>query len=183
MAFQDTKTNPEQKILYNIYALFGVAIALSVVPMLSAAIICLLFFTVLLIAAYFIRKREDEHSLVHNHMVFIIRSLWIGALMSLITTVCASFYMLQEIDYVAFNPCAETLAGKSLEEVEAMAYMEFYGYAKPCIDAFIQSNYNTLMISVAIAAGPPLLYIAFRFVKGVSRAVKGYRLADVKSWF
>ena len=174
--------NLEQKKLYNIYALFGVSLALCVVPSVSAAILCVIFFTWLLVAAYRGRNKAEEHSLTHNHMIFIIRSIWVGVLISVISTIIASLYMFQVIDYGAFNPCADVIAGKGIEALEAMGFSEFYALAQPCMEDFINFNYNALVVSVLIAAGPVLLYLAFRFMKGVSRAVKGYRIADPKSW-
>jgi len=174
--------DPDQKKLYSIYALFGVSIALCVLPYMSAAILSAVFLTVLLIAACSLRKKAEPLSLVHNHMVFIIRSLWIAALMSLFTMLAASFYMFQSIDYGAFNPCADTISGQGIEALEAMGYGEFYTIAQPCIDDFIALNYNTLIVAVAIAGGLPLVYLGYRFFKGMSRAVKGYRIADPKSW-
>ena len=174
--------NPEKKKLYNIYALFGVSLATSVIPTVSGAVLCLIFFTWLLIAAYRWRKTAEEHSLVHNHSVYIIRSIWIGVLISVVTMIVASLYMLGGIDYAAFNPCIDKITGYSIEALEAMGFAEFYPLAEPCVDGFISANYNILIVSVAIAAGPPLLYLSYRFIKGVSRAVKGYRLANPTSW-
>jgi len=174
--------NPEQKKLYNLYALFGVSLVLCVLPYVSAAVLCLVFFTWLLIAGYIIRGKADEHSLTHNHATYIIRSLWIGALISLITTCAASFYMFGSLDYGTFQPCADTLVGMGAGAVETMGFQEFYTLAQPCIDDFITFNKNTLMVAVGIGAAPPLIYLAYRFIKGVSRATKGYRLADPKAW-
>jgi len=174
--------NPEQKKLYNLYALFGVSLVLCVLPYVSAAILCLVFFTWLLIAGYIIRGKAEEHSLVHNHTTFIIRSLWIGALISLITTCAASFYMFGSLDYAAFQPCADTLVGMGAGAMDSMGFKQFYDLAQPCIHDFIAFNHNTLMVAVGIGAAPPLIYMAYRFIKGVSRATKGYRLADPKSW-
>jgi len=175
--------NSEQKKLYNLYALYGVSLVLCVLPYVSAAILCLVFFTWLLIAGYIIRRKSEEHSLTHNHTTFIIRSLWIGALISLITTCAASAYMLGNIDYAPFHPCADTLAGMGMAAMESMEMTQFYGIIEPCLDDFIDFNRQPLMIAVGIGAAPPLIYLAYRFIKGVSRATKGYRLADPKSWF
>lgn len=174
--------NPEQKKLYNLYALFGVSLVLCVVPYASAALLCMVFFTWLLIAAYIVRGKADEHSLTHNHATYIIRSLWIGALMSTITGIAAAVYMLGNISYEPFQPCANSIAGIGVEALQAMGSMEIYKLAEPCVADFIGFNRDALIVAVAIGAGPPLLYMAYRFIRGVSRAVKGYRLAKPKSW-
>lgn len=175
--------NPEQKKLYNLYALFGASLVLCVLPYVSAAILCLVFFTWLLIAAYIIRGKTEEHGLIHNHTTYIIRSIWIGALISLATTCAASFYMIGSIDYAPFQPCADTIAGMGVAALESMEMKQFYGLIEPCLDDFIGFNRTPLMIAVGIGAAPPLIYLAYRFIKGVSRATKGYRLANPKAWF
>lgn len=174
--------NPEQKKLYNLYALFGVSLVLCVVPYASAALLCLVFFTWLLIAAYIVRKNAEENSLTHNHTVYIIRSLWIGALISAITGIAAAIYMLGNISYDPFQPCANAIAGIGVETLQAMGGMAIYKLAEPCVADFISFNRNALMVAVLIGAAPPLIYMAYRFIRGVSRAVKGYRLANPKSW-
>ena len=174
--------SPEQKKLYNLYALFGVSLILCFIPYVSAAILCLVFFIWLMVAAYVARNKAEEHSLVHNHSVYIIRSLWVGAVITVITMLFASLYMFANIDYGAFNPCAESIAGKGIEALEAMGYGEFYEMSRPCIEDFIALNYNTLIIAVGIAAGLPLVYLAYRLFKGASRAMKGYRLPETTSW-
>lgn len=177
------QTTPEQKTLYNLYALFGVSLVLCVVPYVSAAILCVVFFTILLISGYVIRGKAEEHSLVDNHATFIIRTLWIGALVSLITTCIASAYMLGSISYDPFMPCAEKIAAMGPSTLESMGMMEVYALAEPCVEAFISFNKQALIVAVAIGALPPLLYLTYRFFKGVSRVAKGYRLANPKSWF
>ena len=176
------KTNPDQKKLYNLYALFGVSLVLCVVPNASAMILCLVFFTWALIAAYMARKSSEEDSLIHNHAIFIIRSLWIGALFSVFTTIAAASYMLGNISYDPFMPCADKIAGLGIEALESMGTMEIYKLSEPCIDSFISFNKEPLMVAVAIGAVPPLLYMAYRFIKGIARASKDYRLADPKGW-
>ena len=171
-----------KKSILNLYGLFGLSIILCVVPYVSAAILCLLFFVVLLTAAYVMRGRAEEHSLIHNHTTYIIRTLWIGALISFITTLCASFYMLGTISYEPFQPCANKIAQISIDALQAMGPMEIYPMVEPCVESFISFNKKPLMFALAIAAIPVLGYLAYRFIKGVARAMKGYRLADPKSW-
>jgi len=172
----------ERKTVYNLYALYGVSLVLCVLPYVSAAVLSVVFITALMIWAYVVRGKAEEHSLSENHATFVIRSLWIGVLISVITTILASLYMFQGLDYMAFNPCAESIAGMGIEAVEALNMQQFYDLAAPCIDDFIVQNKSALMVSVAIAGGPPLIYLAYRFIKGVSRARGGYRIAEPKAW-
>jgi uncharacterized membrane protein len=42
---------------------------------------------------------------------------------------------------------------------------------------------NLLITAGVITILPGLVYFAVRFVRGLSRAIKGYRLAKPKAWF
>ena len=180
----DVNHKPEgQNRIYHLYALFGVSLILSVIPSGVAALLSMIFFIVLLVVAYVMRNDAEEHSLLENHATFIIRTCWIVALFSLLTMGAASVYIFNYLDYAPFEPCANALAGIDMAELETMGVMEINAYAEPCLHDFISFNFNTLLTAALIAGVPLLLYLGFRFVKGLSRATKGYRLADPKAWF
>ncbi|MEZ5814908.1 MAG: hypothetical protein R3E13_09380 [Alphaproteobacteria bacterium] len=172
-----------QKYILNLYAAFGVSLILAVLPFMAAAFLSLVFFMGVLIGAYALRKRAGDCSLSENHATFIIRTLWISAFLSLVTTVAATAYMMSGIDYSTFEPCANSLAHKGPTWVESAGTMEIYAVIEPCIESFISFNKALLTNALLIAGGPVILYMAYRMVKGLSRAVKGYRLSDPKGWF
>ncbi len=171
-----------QKFILNLYAAFGVSLILSVLPSMPAAILSLVFFVGVLVAAYALRKRTEEHSLGENHATYIIRTLWISAFISLATTAIATAYMINGIDYSTFEPCANNLANKGTAWMENAGTMEVYAIIQPCVESFISFNKTLLMNSVIIAGGPIIIYMAYRMAKGLSRAMKGYRLSNPKSW-
>lgn len=172
--------NQEQKKIYNLYALFGVSLVLCVIPYVSAAILCIVFFTWLLIAAYIMRGKAEEHSLSDNHATFVIRTLWIGALFSLVTTIVASVYLYQNIDYSPVQSCVNNIVSQGIGSGDVSALIPLF---EPCLNGFININYNAFVVAVIIAAMPPMAYLAYRFVRGLSRAIKGYRISDPKGWF
>jgi len=171
-----------QKYILNLYAAFGVSLILSVLPYMSAAILSLVFFLGVLVGSYAVRKKVDEHSLAENHATYIIRTLWISAFISLVTTGLATAYMLGGIDYSTFQPCANKLANNGVEWMENASMMAVYTLMQPCLDNFLGSNKTLLTNAVIIAGGPIVVYMAYRMVKGLSRAMKGYRLSNPKSW-
>ena len=175
--------NPEQKRILNLYGLFGASIVVSVLPYAQAAILSIIFFTVLLVMGYVFKNKAEPESLQHNHALYIVRTLWITAFFSLITTTLGSIYMMSGIDYTPFQPCADDLAGLGLEAVEGMGVMEIYAYVEPCVGFFIEGNWTLLMNTMIITAMPLFIYIGYRFAKGLGRAMKGYRLANPQSWF
>lgn len=180
---QKQAQDPEQKKIYNLYAVFGISIVLSVIPNGTAAGLSIIFLTWALIAGYITRRKAEEHSLSENHAVFVIRTLWIAAGISILTTIISSFYMLERIDYTPFQGCAETIASQGIAALEQMSTMQLYAMVQPCLDSFLGLNIETIKVAMVIAGGPPIVYMGYRFFKGISRAIKGYRLADPKAWF
>ena len=173
----------EKKPVLNLYAVLGVSLILSVVPSVPAAMLSLIFFLGLLIAAYRVRKNTKDKSYVENHATYIIRTLWIAAFISLITTALATIYMVARIDYSLFNPCADSLVNKGAEWLESAGFNDVYPLVQPCIEGFINANQTLILNSVFIAGAPILAYMAYRLIKGVLRAKGGYRLSNEKSWF
>ncbi len=175
---------PGQRRIFNLYALFGAALLLGFLPNITAAFLSLLFFIILLVYAYAVRSGAQEDSLLDNHSTFVIRTIWIASLFMIVTTIIGSLYLVANIDYASFDPCAQSAASTlNVESIESSNLNAVYGFMAPCMDGFIADNFPKLIISLIIAAGIPVLYTLYRFFKGVARAVKGYRLADPKGWF
>ncbi|MCD8497222.1 MAG: hypothetical protein LRZ85_03555 [Alphaproteobacteria bacterium] len=128
------------------------------------------------------RKTAEAESLTENHTTFIIRTIWIATLISVLSLTAGSAYMLPQIDYTAFAPCAESLATKGPEFAQNASFEEVYAAAQPCMHLFIDVNLRLLTITALIVALPIIFYLIFRYVRGLSRAAKGYRIANPRSW-
>jgi uncharacterized membrane protein len=176
------KMNQEQKNILNVYALFMVSTVLSVVPNATSAALSLIFFAILMIMAYRYRNNCEEHSLQHNHMVYLVRTIWIAGLLVLATMSLAGIYIFTAITPEPFQPCAMPLLEGGMAAYESGGMEAFYALARPCMSGFLQANYIMLLLSSLIAAAPVLAYLAYRMIKGLNRAVKGYRLAEPKAW-
>ena len=173
--------NTQHKAILNMYGLFGASMILSIIPSLTAMTLSLLFFSVLLVMSYALRNKAEPKSLQENHAQYVVRTLWISAFFLLITTSLASIYMIRLLDYAPFSPCADGLLsqGAALENADAM---QIYAQIEPCIEGFIAFNHAALMNATLIAGLPLMLYLGYRFTKGLGRAMKGYRLSNPKSW-
>lgn len=172
-----------QKTVFNLYAALGVSLILSVLPSYAAAGVSMVFFLGVLLAAYAVSNKAETGSLRESHADFIIRTMWIAAFFSLITTGLAAFYLIKGVEYAQFMPCADTLANKGLDWAENAGMMEIYALIQPCVTPFIDDNMTVLLNAVALAGAPPVLYMAYRMARGLSRAIKGYRVVHPKSWF
>lgn len=175
--------DPEKKKILNLYAAMGISMALTIVPNPMVAIVAGIFFVGVLIAAYFIRSKVEIHGLAGNHCTYIIRTIWIGSFFSIITMTVASFFMLPQIDYTPFQVCADTMMSKGDAFLANASNAQIAELSQPCMNDFINANFNILVYAAIIAGGPILIYFLYRFTKGLSRAIKGYRVPDPKAWF
>ena len=180
---QHEKEPEGQKVILNIYAAFGVSLILSVLPYMSAAILSIFFFMGVLIGAYVLRSNSETGSLQENHATYIIRTLWITAFFSLITTGIATAYMLSDVHYIPFDPCALALANKGVAWMESASMMDVYTIVEPCVGDFLDANKVLFLNAVLIAGAPLVIYMTYRLASGLSRATKGYRLSNSKAWF
>ncbi len=180
---------PDHRKIINLYAALGAGLALTLVPMALAAGVSLLFITGVLIAAYVMRGRTESGSLLENHATYIIRTIWVGSLFSMICVIAGSAYMHYNLNFLPLETCANDAAALLTGMTNAdMAAMEAFGAdlmarMKPCLKGFLTANKTVLYTATVIAAVPILLYFAVRYVRGLSRAVKGYRIAKPLGWF
>lgn len=174
--------SPEQKTLYNLYAMFGVSLVLCVIPYVSAAVLFLLVFTALLIACYALRKKSIADSLIDNHTTYIISTLWISAIIPLFTMAIATIYLVTSIDHDPFKPCTDTILSIGLEKVQSMPTKEIYKFFEPCMKDFMSYNSSALFIAIAIGPVPPFIYLIYRFFKGLNFALKGRSILNPKNW-
>jgi uncharacterized membrane protein len=173
----------EQKKIVRIYAAFGASLILSLVPLVIAAGISLLLGLGVLVIAYVLRTDTEEGSLTENHMTFIIRTIWIGCFVSLITMMVASLYLFQNLDNTPLQVCANDILNtfSNMTAFEPETLERFLDSA--CFIDYWRVNIRTFVISGVMAAGPVLLYFFVRYTRGFTRATRGYRVANPNSWF
>jgi uncharacterized membrane protein len=178
-------TTEEKKVL-QVYGMLAAALLLMLIPHVTACAVALLLLTGALAAAYAARKKAAENSLVADHMNFIIRTVWLGTFMAMLTTTVASVYMLQIADLSPLQPCANQLAdmmlGNSNPE-NAPDYMKMTAVVTPCVPPFVDTNRMVFINALMIAALLPMAYFAWRMAKGLNRALRGHRMGDGHKWF
>lgn len=176
----DDAINTEKKNVLRVYAAFGAALILSLVPTMFAAMFSLFLGTGVLVAAYIIRSKSDHGGLSENHMRFIIRTIWIGSLFALITTAIGSAYLFFNLDNTPLTPC---LSG-FLANAETITNLNgLKGAFGGCYEPYWVINAHTFIKSGIIVALPILVYFAARYARGLSRAMNGYRVAKPLAWF
>lgn len=166
--------NKEQKVITNIYAALCVSLVMSFLPMMTAAGLALIMFMGVLTASYVLRGRTAHDSLIADHMTFIIRTVWISGFLSLTTMTAAGLYIAKVVNPSEIMSC---VTGDLPSDTRAIMAM-----IQPCMPAFLSSNMLPLINALLLGAGPVVIYMVYRIVKGLSRALKGHRIGDVKNW-
>lgn len=167
----------------SLYALFGVTIILTLIPMMAAGAAALVMGIFLIVTAYKKRGEKDATSknFEQSHASYILRSIAGVSILMAITLAIGATYLLSAINYTAFDPCAQSLAslGGDPASISNEAVLKM---AQPCIAPFIESNKSALIIAMLITAGLPLIYIGWRFIYGLSRALKNVRIENPYKW-
>jgi uncharacterized membrane protein len=168
------KMEKEQKNIVNIYAALSACLIFSFIPVGALGTITAILFIGVLIAAYVMRRKAEENSLTKNHMTFVIRTIWITSFIATPTTIIAAIYLIPQLDPSPVQDCIGTALSSHNAEDDVI---------QNCIDAFISANLSLLIVSTLIAAALPVIYLIYRMAKGLSRAMKGHRIGNVKKWF
>lgn len=176
------RNEQEQKEVIRLYGAFGASLLLMLVPSATVAVFSGLLFIGVLIAAYAMRKKSAPESLCENHATYIIRTIWIGGFLSILTMGAATAYMLPNIDNAPLQPCANSLVSQAQNIAQSENIAALSKILQPCMDEFTHLNGRVFLIAVAITALPVMLYFFARFWRGLSRAKGGYRIANPKSW-
>ncbi len=177
---QPTDPSPQKKTIMNVYGAFAAVLVMSLIPHPIMALFAFALGIGVLLAAYNLRNKAEPEDLIENHMTYIIRTIWIGSLFMLITTIVASIYVFTNLDYSSLDVCAQALAGGGADLSDPMTAMAAF---QSCQEDYLSDNSTLFMNGVVIAGLPILLYFGVRFFKGLRRASYAYRIANPKSWF
>lgn len=172
----------ETKTLNTVYGMLIALTVLSFVPNMTLATIVLLAFIVYLIALYVIKSKAEDDGLLENHCAFLIKTIWVTSLFSLLTLTAALIYLLPIYDPSALNSCNANLFN-ALTTNPNVGMADLQTMLQPCMDQFMSDNNTVFMTAALIAGGPIVIYFIYRLYKGGSRAFKGYRVANPKAWF
>jgi uncharacterized membrane protein len=164
----------EQKQVTRVYAAMVAMLIFSCIsnPVLQVVAILLLFYV--MFSAYSLRAGTPEDSMVRNHMTFLIRTFWISSLVFLVCAVPLGIWLWPKVDLNGLMALAQQ-AGNDPAALQSMGAGQIMAAAG--ISPGIYRLCNLILIA------PCMLYFIYRVAKGLARAMKGYRLNDVKSWF
>ena len=164
----------ERRSITHIYMALILSIVLQFVPVLAVQLFGAVLLLVVMAAAYVVRGPKDRDSLSTNHMTYLIGTIWIGSLFLSIGMGIATAWFLEAGNHTLFHQMIDGMMEGAVIP-EDMIEARFIDYLKDNMALLVKIGLATVM--------PSLIYIAYRIWKGLSRAVKGYRIARPKSWF
>jgi uncharacterized membrane protein len=162
---------PQYRTILNVYTILWLSLIIAFVPTIAAAGVSALLFLAGMIAAYVVRARAEKTSLTADHMTYLIRTIWIGSLLMLLTIAAALFYLMAHVDFMPVQQCMAQMVNMDTGAVTLDPAI-----AQRCTEDLLRGSRPILITAAVIAAAPPALYFIYRFGKGLSRAVKGYRI-------
>jgi uncharacterized membrane protein len=164
----------EQKTtIMALYIMLILSTILSFAPNMLLQIGSLTLFLVALVAAYIYRAKDKDDGLLANHMTYLIGTIWIGSTFLVIGIIIAVVWISGESNNAALQDVVEQInSGLALDEA----------LLKSAMAQYISDNQQLLLRVTLITIGPAMVYILYRIASGLSRAVRGYRMAKPKSW-
>lgn len=154
-----------KKIIY-LYSAYLIAIICNIVPSSIIQSLGLILFLVIFITTYVYKYKSQEDSVTYSHMTYIIKTIYISSLWLLIGMVLAYYFA----DHMIIHQAIQSLQnGMPLTENDLNRIM--MNYLKQNIEIF------TLTLS------PSLIYLIYRFGKGIIIAQKDSVIHNPKNWF
>lgn len=166
--------NEEQKKIINtLYGFLILSTILGFVPHGGAFMASLALWLVTLVAAYIYRGKDKDDGLLHNHMTYLIGTIWIGTSLIVLGTMIAGLWVYYGGDN---SPLDDVVAAANKGVIPDEAGL------RQIMGDYFTINKRLLITASSVAIGPAILYFVYRVANGLSRAAKGYRLANPKSW-
>lgn len=163
----------QKRTINTLYAFLVFSTILGFVPNGTVFLASLALWVVTLFAAYIYRDKDSEDGLLYNHMTYLIGTIWIGTSFIVLATMVMGFWVYTQGDNTPLDDAIASLAGgEAPNEAWLMEVLTDY----------LRTNEKLLWTASISAIGPSILYFVYRVANGLSRAAKGYRIANPKSW-
>ena len=169
------KNAKEQRLVTNVYGAFVASIIAQFIPLMIVQLFGFFLFCCVLLAAYIIRARSKEAvSLTANHMTYIIKTVWVASIFLTIGMMLGGAYIYYNAD--------NSVMQQFLDRLYKGYVFSPYDF-RALVESYMRENMTLILTASVLALGPGILYIGYRTVNGISRAVKGYRMSKPDAWF
>lgn len=155
------------------YGLCGLTSILSAWPDYNVINAGLTLTALVLVAAYIVRLRAIPDSLVHHHMTYVIRTLWIYSTLALIGLLFASYWIFEHSDRSAIDALIDGASSGVMPGEEEIRAIE---------ESYLAANEPFIIETLIASLFPGLLYLVWRVSRGASRARRNFRVQNLYSW-
>lgn len=163
----------QKKTINALYIALVLSTIFGFMPMATAQLLSLLLISLVLMLAYMFRGQTDKDTLLYNHMTYMIGTIWISSIFLVISLLIMGYWVYTKGDATVIDNAMINLGnGVMLSEEELNQIGQDY----------IDTNLKLLITASAVSIGPSIIYLVYRLANGFSRACKGYRIANPKSW-
>lgn len=166
----------EKKKILIYYGVFFASFFLTLVPVSVVSVFSLMICACAVAAIYMERARQEDDSLISNHMTFLIRSFWRGNLYLVLSSLCGLMYLLLMADYETFGACVDAM----LRAINSGSFERLGGLAHACEKLFLKENADHLKTSAFIAFIPIVTYLLYRCAYGWMHGTHGKLISDDK---
>ncbi|MCB1591928.1 MAG: hypothetical protein KDI90_05695 [Alphaproteobacteria bacterium] len=153
------KNSDGTELITGLYAALLVSVALILAPYLVVSTFSGAIYLCLVLYAYMMRMEQEQDSPRAVHATYVIRTFWISNLVFLVS-------MLAVIGLLA------TMIYNGLLDISALRACSG-GDAGPCLPLFISDNSLSFSVASFVALLPAILYLLYRFARGLARARGG----------
>lgn len=159
--------------ILSLYALFVLVLVFGFFPYALLQNVSIWLCLLLIVLAYVFRARAQDDDLEHHHAQYIIRSVWVFSLIALVGMFGAGFAIGREADSSALDDLLSLVqTGGMVSEKDVESAFQRY----------FETNEALIFRRFLLFMAPAQLYAAWRLVRGLPRAMRGYRVSHPKSW-
>jgi uncharacterized membrane protein len=165
---------PNNNAVICVYLVVCGSMLMSLVPALWAAGAAAFLFFLGIMLAYLVRSKAEKDGIAADHMTYILRTIRFGSGFAILTIGVACIYMLCRQDVQPLMACADNIVNSGdMSQLSPQAM-------QPCVENYLAANKSMIIVAAAIGVLPIVVYFVYRFTKGFSRALKGYRISTPK---
>ncbi|MFA5592736.1 MAG: hypothetical protein WC989_05430 [Micavibrio sp.] len=166
-------TQKQQSTINTLYGMLIISTILSFTPFMPMLLLSVALFLSVLVGAYIYRAKDQKDGLLYNHMTYMIGTIWIGTGLITLGTMLAAYWIYTKGDPGALQNAIDSMgSGGMIDET----------YLEAALTGYMADNKGLLIKASIITIGPGILYFVYRVANGFSRSLKGYRIANPKSW-
>lgn len=166
-------TRKQQTTIQSLYLLLIASTVMSFMPNIAVSLFGLLLLLIVLIAAYLYRLSDARDGLLHNHMTYMIGTIWLGSTLIALGVAMAGWWVYMNGDHSVVQSAVSSVQTGLVPSEDQM-----YGF----LWQYMADNRKIIMDSALMFVAIPVLYFLYRVVNGFARAASGYRVANPKSW-